>query len=259
MNSNDTLHDREYGALATFGIAVPQANPTVEPEMAALMPNRVSMLVTRLRGSRTNSNNRLLDYLENFDRSLEAYDTAPLDGVGFACTGTSYLIGHESEDRQFGEISERFGYPVISAAQAIREALNHLGARKIAIFAPYPQWLSDASQKYWASCGYEVTDTTTVSLDPSDTRSVYLVRSRHLLEHVQQLDTSDADVVLLTGTGMPTLRAIPLISASVGKPVLSSNLCLAWSLLRKTGSPAALPSPGKGESLFGGWTQRLQS
>ena len=34
----------------------------------------------------------------------------------------------------------------------------------------------------------------------------------------------------LAATGMPTLRAIGEISHATGKPVLSSNLCLAWAL-----------------------------
>ena len=225
--------------------------------MALLLPDKVSMLVTRLQGSRNSSNNRLVEYLDNLGESLSAYDTAPLDGVGFACTGTSYLIGREAEGRRFAEASEHHGYPIISAAQAIREALDHLGAHKVALFAPYPQWLIDASHQYWTSCGYVVTNTATVQMDTSDTRNVYLVRSQQLLQCIEQLNTSDADAVLLTGTGMPTLRAIPLIAAKFGKPVLSSNLCLAWSLLRKTGASVGLEAPAAGESLFGGWSQRL--
>jgi maleate isomerase len=253
------VHDREYGALATLGIAVPQANPTVEPEMAALAPDRVTTLVTRLRGSRVSSNNRLVEYLDNLAESLDAFDTARLDAVGFACTGTSYLIGRDEEERRFADLSRRFGYPIVSAAQSIREALDTVGARKIALFAPYPKWLIEASQDYWRACGYVIQDTATVPLDTSDTRNVYQVSSRTLLECISQLETADADAVLLTGTGMPTLRAIPLIAARTGKPVLSSNLCLAWSLLRRLGAAESLPPASAGEPLFGGWSQRLRA
>src|ERR1043166_7385845 len=172
------MHDREYGALATLGVAVPQANPTVEPEMAALMPDRVAMLVTRLQGSRDSSKNRLVEYLDNFRGSVEAFDTAPLDAVGFACTGTSYLIGPDEEERRLAEFSTEFGFPVVSCARAIRAALAHLGARKIALFAPYPAWLIEASQGYWKKCGLTITDTATIALDTSDTRHVYRVRTQ---------------------------------------------------------------------------------
>ena len=132
------MFDREYGSLATIGITVPQANTTVEPEMTALMPDGVSMLIGRLQGCRENSRNRLLEYLDNFGETLSDFDTAPLDAVGYACTATSYLIGAEQEERRIGEFSAKAGFPIVTAAQAIRAALQHLGAQKMALFAPYP-------------------------------------------------------------------------------------------------------------------------
>ena len=253
------LHDREYGSLATIGIAVPQANPTVEPEMAALLPDGVSMLITRLQGSRNSSQNRLVGYLDNFGDSLEAFDTAPLDAVGYGCTATSYLIGPEEEERRLGEFSRRYGYPIVTSAQAIREALEYLGARKMALFAPYPSWLIEASQGYWKKSGLTLTDTKTVPLDTSDTRHVYRVRTPMVLESISTLDWREAEAVVMTGTGVPPLRAIAEVARMSGKPVLSSNLCLAWSLLRKLGLSESLPAPGTGEFLFGGWSTRLRA
>ena len=113
------MFDREYGSLATIGITVPQANTTVEPEMTALMPDGVSMLIGRLQGCRENSRNRLLEYLDNFGETLSDFDTAPLDAVGYACTATSYLIGAEQEERRIGEFSAKAGFPIVTAAQAI--------------------------------------------------------------------------------------------------------------------------------------------
>lgn len=253
------MFDREYGSLATIGIAVPQANPTVEPEMAALMPDGVAMLVTRLQGSREDSRNRLVEYLDNFGASLGAFDTAPLDAVGYACTATSYLIGAAEEERRLDAFSSHAGYPIVTSAQAIRAALTHLGARKIALFAPYPSWLVQASQDYWKQAGLTITDTATVALDTSDTRHVYRVRTPMVLDAIETLDWREADAVVLTGTGVPTLRAIAEIARRSGKPVLSSNLCLAWALLRSLKLEHALPPPGNGECLYGGWNARIRA
>jgi len=41
--------------------------------------------------------------------------------------------------------------------------------------------------------------------------------------------------VLMSGTGMPTLDAIGRVGNKLGVPVLSSNLCGIWWLLRATG------------------------
>jgi maleate isomerase len=256
-SSTDALPElSEYGALATFGVAVPQANPTVEPEFWTLMPNDVAVLATRLRGSTVDSKQRLVDYIDNFQGSLEAYDTAKLDAVGFACTGTSYLIGAEDEARRTDAFSENRGYPVITAAQSIRAALKSLGAKRVALFAPYPAWLIDACRAYWTAGGLDVTSMTTVTKDTSDTRNVYGVGFRDVMTSVAHLQTDQADVILMTGTGVPTLRAVLALSEQTGKPVLSSNLCLAWSLLQAAG--VAMPVADVGETLIGGWGNKLR-
>ena len=66
-----------------------------------------------------------------------------------------------------------------------------------------------------------------------------------------------ADAIVLTGTGAPTLRAIPEIARLSGKPVFSSNLCLAWALLREIGHKSALPVWADQSVLIKGWADRL--
>ena len=84
---------REYGHAGTVGITVPQANTTVEAEFRALALPGVNIVTARLQGSRSDSRTRLLDYFHGLDATLDTFDTAPLGAVGFACTGSSYLLG----------------------------------------------------------------------------------------------------------------------------------------------------------------------
>lgn len=248
--------EREYGAQALLAVAVPQANPTVEPEFNALAPDGVGVIATRLQGSRTDSGNRLVQYLENLGTSMEAFDTARPDVLGFACTGTSYLVGRDEERRLADGFAQRFGYPVITAADAILAALAELGAKRIALLAPYPTFLVDASIKYWQAAGLDVVSHASKQMDPSDTRAVYRIRVPQVMEAVARLDTDKADAVLLSGTGMPTLRVIPELARRSGKPVLSSNLALMWASLKQAGAAFPAPRTELGESLIGGWVER---
>ena len=248
--------EREYSARALLAVAVPQANPVVEPEFSALMPAGVGVIATRLQGSRTDSGNRLVQYLDNLGSSIEAFDTAKPDALGYACTGTSYLIGAEEERRRISDYEQRFGFPIITSATAILAACQHLGLSRVALLAPYPQWIVDASLQYWRQCGLTVVSWARTEMDATDTRAVYKIRAPMVHSAADKLDTRHVDAILISGTGMPSLRVMPSLAVRTGKPVLSSNLCLAWALLRQTGVSCEPPRPALGETLIGDWVER---
>jgi maleate isomerase len=225
----------EYGKV--LGVATPLANSTVEPEMQRLLDG-ATVLAARLASPIADSRTRLIDYFDRLPATLAQFDLAPVRAAGFACTGSSYLTGRDDEERRLDAASAATGYPVLSSAQAILAALAALGARRIALVTPYPQWLADASLEYWRRAGLTVTAVAGLPEDLKDTRGVYRLGTPRVLQLCAALDTRGADAILLSGTGMPTLRTIAALKAGI--PVLSSNLCLAWQLDRAAGGGAAL-------------------
>jgi maleate isomerase len=244
---------REYGRAGTLGIGVPQANTTVEAEFRVLVPAGVNLITARLQGSRTDSRQRLLDYFHTLDATIDTFDTAPLTAFGFACTGSSYLLGVEKDRTSFAELSKRRGYPVVPATEAILESFKHLGARRVALVSPYPAWLTEAAAAYYRDAGMEVVEVVQVEADTADTRNVYDVTSADAVATAGRLKRRDADAILLSGTGMPTLAAIGDLTRKFGKPVLSSTLCLAWSLSKHMGIAAAPPWEQRS-----GWEARVK-
>ena len=246
------IDEPEYGPV--FAVLTPQANTTVEPEMQLLLPGTV--LTARCKSQSSESRQRLLDYFDTLAETISHFDTAPIVACGFACTGSNYLVGRELEDQRFSILSHSMGFPVISATQAIRRALDVLGARQIALVSPYPAWLSDAAHAYWGNAGYTITATCGLPADLLDTRHIYKLNTARVTGLLGELPKDDCDAVLLSGTGMPTLHTI--VNSALKVPVLSSNVCLAWAL-----QAAVQPAMANREALLGflaasaAWRTRL--
>lgn len=213
-----------------------------------------TVLTARLTSPLGDSRARLIDYFDRLEAAVDEFDVAPLAAVGFACTGSSYLVGRADEDKRLAAATRSAGCPVLSAAQAIRAALEALNARRIALLSPYPKWLSEAGQQYWRDQGLELTSVAGLPAELLDTRNIYKLTTARVLEAYNRLDSRGADAVLLSGTGMPTLGAIASLDAGI--PVISSNLCLAW-LLDKTsgGNPEIDPWLASNAP----WRRRLSS
>lgn len=232
---------RDYGARGRFGLLTPQANPTVEPEFRRLAPAGTELYVARLTSRSDDPRTRLIEYLERLPETLAQYDTLRLDAVAVACTGSSYLLGVRREAEILAAAEAAIGAPIETAAGAILKALEAMGARRILIVSPYPDWLRDAGVAFWREAAIEVVGTATVPIGRSDTRGIYELQSADAAGVFDSLDTQGADAVLVSGTGMPSLELLRA-RGSQHPPAISSNLCLAWRLHQHVpGGGPALP------------------
>ncbi len=234
----------DYGPRARVGIAVPYANPTVEPEMRALIPPDIGVYATRLVHPAPRVEDRLNHYIRHIPDAIHSFGGMGLGAFGFGCTGSSYLAGRELEDQLTATAAVECGLPVFTAAQSIRLALAALGVRSVALVSPYPASLAEAGYRYWESAGIRVVSRLRVDPALSDTHRIYELTSDEALAALRQVERSGADCVLASGTGMPTLRALRTFGGEAGMPVVSSNLCLAWALTRSVAPEVAPPSPG---------------
>lgn len=213
-----------------IGVATPQANPTVELEFREFFRGPVCAQVTRLTSSAAEPDARLVEYMRQMPAALASYDTMPLAAFLFACTGSAYLLGAEAETEITGRLERERGFPVITANQAIEDELEIRAAQRIALLAPYPAALLEASVRYWESKGIDVVARERIDTG-SDTRGIYALTDSDVASALDAFDPANADVLLLSGTGMATIAALH----RNGMPTISSNLCLAAAALRRIG------------------------
>jgi maleate cis-trans isomerase len=247
-----------YAADGLLGVLTPQANTTVEPEMAILLPPRTAMLNARLTSPKPTIAERLVDYVDGLDAAVAQFANAPLGAIAFACTGASYLVGREAEDAAVARIEARTGIPFVTAARAVCDAFTALGARRIGLVSPYPPDLTQASAAYWQSRGFTVGRVVAAEAPAAAFHPIYAMSAGSAAEALAGMQGAGVEAIVMLGTGMPTLRPILDAPQVDGAPVLSCMTALAWrSVAALRGAPPDLRRWLGGEGWRDRYAQRM--
>jgi maleate isomerase len=219
-----------YAPKGLTAVLTPQANTTVEPELAILTPPGHAFINARLTSDKATIPDRLRDYFDDYDKAASQFANAPVGSIGFACTGASYLAGVAREDATLAALQDRLGIPVATAATAVIDALTALGAEKIALLSPYDKALDDASEAYWTARGQNVVARVSTFESTDAFHPIYSMSRDRATQSLGSVADAGADAIVLLGTGMPTLQPIAEHPRVGGAMLLSCMSCFVWRI-----------------------------
>lgn len=227
-----------------LGFLIPPGNPTVEPELYTMVPRSASVHFARLHahgetGVMTGLDERTRSYLASVDSTAALLAMVKPDAVALAYTAGSYALGRAAEKKLSTRVSQLIGCPFITAFGSVIAALASLGARRVALGTPYGEQTTLQAKVALESHGIEVVSHGRLP----DVRNIYLETAQRASELAQSVDDSAADVVFLSGVGLPTIAVLEELEQTLGKPVISAVSALMWNSLRVAGA-------GNGDSRY---------
>jgi maleate isomerase len=225
----------DYGSRLRAGVLIPSGNSVAEPELRAMLPPEASMLVTRLplRGSSRAELMRMLDHLEAAAGLLA---DAAVEVIVFHCTAVSTF----APDMAAGireRIEKTTGRKCFTTADAVLRALSKLGARRVSLLTPYIDEVHLREVEFLEANGFHVEGGANLGIDTNAQMSE--LEPETILNWAQRNISDASDVCFLSCTAIKSASVISALERSCGKPVITSNQCMIWHLLRSSEVPGA--------------------
>jgi maleate isomerase len=232
-------YTKQIETRRTLGLIALQADRTIEDDFRRLMPGDVSMLVSRVPSALEVT----LDTLAEMEGALTgAAALFPVghrfDVVGYGCTsGTAQIGAHVITERvKAGADADQVSEPV----SALIAACRTLGLRRIAILSPYVASVSDRLRHVLRAADIETP--TFDSFDEANEAAVTQIDGDSIsTAALSVMRGAQVDGLFLSCTNLRTLDVIAPLQDQLGLPVLSSNLVLAWHMLRLSGLNVKTP------------------
>ena len=242
-----------------IGQIVPSSNTTMETEIPAILrareavePERFTFHSSRMRMQKV-TKEELAAMDGDSDRCAIELADARMDVLGYACLVAIMSMGkgyhRVSEERLHKRTIEAGGpAPVVTSAGALVDGIKALGARKVAILAPYMKPLTQLVIEYIENEGIEVIDS--ISLEIPDNLEVGRQDPLAPAEITKRLNIKGADAIVASAcVQMPSLPSVQIIEDRTGLPVVSSSVSTTFMMLKKLGLRTY--SPGFGSLLSG--------
>jgi len=231
---------------ARVGLLVPDRDVGPESEWSAMIPAGVAVNASRFHfpiSEVTETAGQIALQPVEFvaapgplDDAVALLADTPVNIIALAFTSTSYVGGDGDDPTLIERLSRSAnGKPVVTTGQAIRAALDHLGANRVMLVDPpwFPPDLTVRGQKWLERNGIALTSARAAGL-PTGQGNIH---PGGLYQWVRANVTPDTDAVVITGNGFRAVGAVRCLETDLGIPVITANTALLWLALRTLGLP----------------------
>lgn len=223
-------YDIEQRVQPALGLIALQVDERIEADFRRLLPDRLDLMVTRVPSGADVTPETLAEMEDNLPRAAGLLP-APVgfDVIAYGCTSGAAQIGPARVAEKVCE-GARAAH-VTEPVSALVAACAALGLRRLALLSPYVEVVSDRLRTVLSERGVDTPVFGTFA--ESEEATVARITPDSVVRAAQVLiGGGEVDGLFLSCTNLNTLPAISELEAETGRPVLSSNLVLAWHMLQ---------------------------
>ncbi len=226
------------------GVIVPSVNTVVEPWFSNTVPAGTAVHAARmlLDNDLTPQAVRRMDEEEGTRAAKQIASCRPA-AIAYCCTASSIVQGVEYDKHLQVSLAERTGQRCFTAMRAIIEALQAVGARRIAVASPYPDAIDRMEHDYFTRCGLEVAGSANLGI--ADSFRLAEPSPEELVALARRAWKRDAEALLITCLNTHSHSVAQALESELGKPVITSTTATLWKLLRAAGVADSIQGYGR--------------
>ncbi|WP_424946247.1 maleate cis-trans isomerase family protein [Candidatus Spongiihabitans sp.] len=221
-----------------IGVVVPYTNTNLEPDLTAMRPDGVSMHFTRIAGYELNCapNTSTMQALGNapMDASIDLLTAIRPDIILYGCTSATLALGRRADLALAIRLTAYSGLPVVTASNAVINALTDIAVSKIVICTPYDHQLSEVTTKFFEDSGFNVISVSRIE-KVLDSLGQGAISCDEITRLALKADQQKAEAIVIVCTDLRAVECINTIESLTGKPVISSNQALLYAATKVLG------------------------
>ncbi|MEM7188261.1 MAG: Asp/Glu racemase [Pseudomonadota bacterium] len=216
---------------ARIGALVPFTNTNLEPDLAMLRPDGVSLHFARLGGYDADEipDDAQMHGLgaADLDDELRLIQGVRPDLILYGCTSATLTHGPSFDRDLAAKIKAQSGAETVTAAGAVVHAMRALGVTRIGFASPYVGAINDQAIAFFAEKGIETVSRADIGV-VLDNYGQGALTPEEVFALAMRADAEDAQALVLSCTDMRSAEVVDRLEDAIGKPVICSNQAMMF-------------------------------
>ena len=216
-----------------LGLIALQADETIEAEFQRLFAGSdVALMVSRVKSDPVVSKESLRAMEPRLrDAAALLPPSVTFGAVGYGCTSGATVIGADRVADLVGQGCNTD--TVTNPISAVIDACRALDLTRLGFITPYAPDVSEEMRKTLVAAGFEIA--AFASFEEEREEMVARIDGASLRAAALTMAEVDCDGIFMSCTNLNVIGLAASLEREIGKPIVSSNMALAWDMARKAG------------------------